>query len=385
MKKWMAVLWLVCLLLASMACADTYEIECGENGYFVCENFGSEMSQYAAQIFGDLVRMDDELICGTLFEEHYRTRPELTGRGGALMAVRRDGKILIMSANTNGKGWTAAIETDSFLPPDAEFSITTMDAGTTYVHLTIIYRDTAYEIRTAGSGGAYLYEYSWTDETGKALHMDCYDGEFVLREEGDWPYTVLTEGKTVPVRLAAWTADALPKTAESLRTFEQEHPLTLDDDEAYIMSVNLRERATGKSNTWGEYTAKVKILGQKPGNDAPWFNVRVGNIEGWASGVYVHRKNEGDRRNVDKAAIMIHPVGCTKTETALLRMPGGENLMQLSADTYVHVLGERDGWLHVIVPRSELMWQTDWDGTYGFVKAADVAVGISKTDAMYKN
>ena len=45
---------------------------------------------------------------------------------------------------------------------------------------------------------------------------------------------------------------------------------------------------------------------------------------------------------------------------------------------------ERDGYLHVIVPRGELTWQTDWDGTYGFVKEADVAVGISKTDAMYK-
>ena len=187
MKKWMAALCLVFLLLAGTACADRYEIECGTNGYFVCEDFEGEMTQYAAQIFGDLARADDEVICGTLFEEHYRSRPDLTGRGGALMAVRRDGRILLMSANTNGKGWTAAIETDSFLPPDADFSITTTDAGTTYVHLTILYRNTVYEIRTSGSGGAYLFEYSWTDETGKALHMDCYDGEFVLREEGDWP------------------------------------------------------------------------------------------------------------------------------------------------------------------------------------------------------
>ena len=189
----------------------------------------------------------------------------------------------------------------------------------------------------------------------------------------------------MPVRLAAWTVDALPKTEESLRAFKQAYPLMLDDDEAYIMSVNLRESATGKSDTWGEYTAKVQILGQKPGNDAPWYNVRVGNIEGWASGVYVHKKNAGDQRNVDKAAIMVHPVGRAKTETALTGMPGGEAVMRLAENSYVHVLGERDGWLHVIVPRGELSWQTDWDGTYGFVKAADMAVGISKTDAAYKN
>ena len=386
MKKWfISIGVLLCLITAGTACAKTYELECGSNGYFVCEDFQNEMPKMAEEIFGGFVREGDEVLCGTVFEEHYRNSPGKVNRGGALMAVKRDGKILLMSANGDEGRWNAGIETDSFLPPDAQFSVTTTGGENVYAHLTILYRDAAYEMRTLGNGGAYLYAYSWTDEMGKALHMDCDNGKFSLREEGDWPYTILAEGRAVPDRLAAWTADALPKDEAGICAFEAAHPLMLGDDEAYITSVNLRERATGQSDTWGKYTAKVKILGQQPGNGAPWFHVRVGNLDGWASGTYVHRLNDRNQWSVYSASVMVHPVGRVKRETVLMRMPGGENMIKLSADTYVHVLGERDGWLHVIVPRGELGWQTDWNGTYGFVKAGDMAVGISQTDAMYKN
>lgn len=385
MKK---MIILACLLVSLFCCAvaeaGTYELDDGNNGYFLCEDFEGEMSQTAQGIFGELMESGDEVICGTLFEERYRNRPEYTGRGGALMAVRRDGKILLMSANTNGEGWRAGIETDSFLPPDAAFSLNS-ELKNHFAHLMIDYQGTAHEIRTASDGSAYLFRYSWQDGQGNRLHMDCDRGKSVLyREAANGTDEKLADALAMPDRLAAWTADELPKTAEDLHAFEQAYPLDLQDDEAYIMSVNLRESATGKSKTWGEYTAKVQILGQKPGNDAPWYNVRVGNIEGWASGVYVHRKDIGDRRNVDTAAIKIHPVGCARRETALLQTPGGSNVMTLAAGSYVHVLGERDGWMHVIVPREEIDWQTDWEGTYGFVKAEDMAVGISKADAMYK-
>lgn len=388
MKKWMAAL-LACMLVGLSCCAlaqaGTYELDEGNNGYFLCEDFEGEITQKAQEIFGDLMESGDEVICGTLFEEHYRNTPGKVNRGGALMAVRRDGKILLMSANGKEGDWAAGIETDSFLPPDAAFSLNT-ELKNHCAHLMIYHENVAHEIRTTGTGGAYLFRYSWQDGQGNSLYMDCDLGKFALRRQAaEGMDETIADALAAPDRLAAWTADALPKTQEDLRAFEQAYPLELEDDEAYIMSVNLREGATGKSDTWGEYTAKVKILGQKPGNDAPWFNVRVGNIEGWASGVYVHGKNAGNGRNVDTAAITMHPVGRAKRETALLQTHGGSNEMTLAAGSYVHVLGERDGWLHVIVPRGEIIWQTDWEGTYGFVKAQDMAVGISRADAMYKD
>ena len=382
---------IICLLLAmvcvlgmnSPACAQTYELECGPNGYFVCEDFEGEMTPHAAQIFGGMMREGDEVLCGTLFQEHYRNSPGKVNRGGALMAVRREGKILLMSANGDGEAWNAGIETDSFLPPDAQFLITTVFSSH-YAHPTITYQDTAYEIRTLSNGGAYLYEYSWTDEKGRPLRMTCYHGEFTLYEERSEKNLCLAEGKAIPSRLAAWEADSLPKDETELLAYERENPLEFGMDEGFISGVNLRERATGESPTWGIYSAKVKTLGEKPGKTAPWVNVRVGNVDGWVSGDYLHSRKNDDGMHIYSTAVMIHAVGRAKKETALLHMPGSEAVMQLSADTYVHVLGERNGYLHVIVPRSEMNWKTDWDGIYGFVKAEDMVVGISKADAVWK-
>ena len=301
------------------------------------------------------------------------------------MAVRCDGKILLMSANTNGKGWTAAIETDSFLPPDAVFSMNS-EPRNHFVHLMIDYQGVSYEIRTTAEGGAYLFRYCWKDENGTELYVNCSQGMFVLRKKHpDGVDEELYDAVAVPDRLTAWKADELPRTIESLHAFEQAYPMELDDNEAYIISVNLRERATGKSKTWGEYTAKVKILGQKPGNEAPWYNVQVGNLEGWVSGVYVYGRNTSVQAKLYTMPVMVHPVGRAKVHTQLLDAHGGNEIMQLSADSYVHVLGERDGYLHVIVPRAELNWQTDWDGMYGFVRKEDVVVGVSRTDARYKD
>ena len=386
MKQFFSMLLtMLFLMLMGIAYADTYELDDGTNGYYICEEFDGEMSEYAAQIFADLVWATDEVISGALFEEHYRTRPDMKGRGGALVAVRRDGKILLMSANTNGKGWTAAIETDSFLPPDALFSLN-CEPKNHFVHLTLDYQGVSYEIRTSAEGGAYLFRYNWLDDQGNGLNMSCNGGMFVLnRKASNGTDEKLCDAVAVPDRLAAWKADELPRTVESLMAFGQEHPMELEDDEAYTISVNLRESATGKSKTWGEYTAKVEILGQKPGNDAPWYNVRVGNLEGWVSGVYVHGRNTVDKSKLYTLPVMVHPVGRTKVQTPLLDTHGGNVIMQLNTDSYVHVLGERDGYMHVIVPHGELNWQTDWDGTYGFVRKEDIVVGISRTDARYKN
>ena len=372
------------MLYAEGAIAKTYEFDHGFNGYFVCEDFEDEMPRQAEQIFAGLIHAGDEVICGTIFQIHYRNDLQKLGRGGALLAVRRNGKILLMSANTNGDVWHAGIETDCFLPADAQFKITGLMKGM-YVHLTIHYQDVAYEIRTTSDGGAYLYKYSWMDENENKMYMDCYRGKFTLcKERLDGVDEMLAAGNAIPDRLAAWTAEALPRTVEDLCNFEMTNPFVLNDDEAYIVGVNLRENATGKSKTWGKYTAKVQILGQKAGSDAPWFNVRVGNLEGWASGIYVHRQRKETQEDVYGAAVTLHPVGRIKRRTALLQTHGGESIMQLEQDVYVHVLGECDGFLHVIVPRGELTWMTDWDGIYGFVRKEDLAVGISKADASWK-
>ena len=45
---------------------------------------------------------------------------------------------------------------------------------------------------------------------------------------------------------------------------------------------------------------------------------------------------------------------------------------ELEAGTKMHVLCERGDWLYVVVPRDEISWLMDLDGTYGYVRATDV-------------
>ena len=64
--------------------------------------------------------------------------------------------------------------------------------------------------------------------------------------------------------------------------------------------------------------------------------------------------------------------------------PGSQEGITLPTGTLMHVLMEKDGWLHVIYPQAEIAWQTDWDGAYGFIRAEDAVIGASIADATWK-
>ena len=77
-------------------------------------------------------------------------------------------------------------------------------------------------------------------------------------------------------------------------------------------------------------------------------------------------------------------VGCAKRETVLYNLPGEDAYAMLPAGMMMHVLMEKDGWAHVIIPRGEITWQTDWYGIYGFVKQVDMIRGVSIADVEWK-
>ncbi|MBR5559799.1 MAG: SH3 domain-containing protein [Clostridia bacterium] len=391
MRQWLAiVLLLLCVTAADCVCADGYEIDDGNNGYYVCEDFDGELSVYAEQIFGGLMHEGDEVICGTLFEEHYRNQPDLTGRGAALLAVRRDGKILLMGADRNGdKNWHASVETDRFLPPDAAFSITCEPMGTkyiSYVHLALTVGDEVFALRTQFSGALYLYEYRRKEADGSVQVIDCYGGSYRCTERRNGEETTLhaPEGG-LPIRLCAWTLESFPDTPQKIDAWLAINPMDEPDDVGYIFgSVNLREKPTGQSRSWGQYAAKVKILEKQPGREVPWFRVSIGDLEGWVSGAYLRTQRAA---RADEWADSVNTVlsACrTTTETTLLRRPNGAAVQTIPEGAMLHVIAENDGWLHVILPRSEISWKTDWDGTYGFIPAKDAVVGISIADAVGK-
>ena len=58
--------------------------------------------------------------------------------------------------------------------------------------------------------------------------------------------------------------------------------------------------------------------------------------------------------------------------------------MIVPAGTLMHVIHQAGDRLHVILPRAELTWKTDWDGTYGMISVEDVTCGMSPADMRWK-
>lgn len=376
------------LLMTLVACAqaelNTFDYD---STYNVCTNFAQELPKDAAQALDGMLREGDEVLCGACKKKCYVRKGREDWDASVLAAVRREGKILLVHASGVNGAWEVTVESDSFLRDGEAFSIETAskDEGTRLEHeLTV--GDTVYRI------GRHNYEGNrlWLTrarrmlEDGSRWTLNIYEDGAAWQTVKDGKVTAEARYKgVIPRRLAAWTTDTFPKTDEEVRAFIDAHDPELQEDEVYLAGVNLRERATGKSRSWGMYMARAQVLEKKQGKQAPWFHVRVGNLDGWASGDYVTNR-ETDEDRMYTAAAHVQDAARAKVEVPLCDRPGGTQVDVLLEGTLVHVLAQSDGWLHVIVPRGELTWDTDWGGTYGFVKAKNMAVGLSRADAVWK-
>ena len=54
---------------------------------------------------------------------------------------------------------------------------------------------------------------------------------------------------------------------------------------------------------------------------------------------------------------------------------------ELAAGTKMHIILDQNAWLYVVVPRDERTsdWLMDADGTYGYVKKADVVIAAMES------
>jgi len=359
-----------------------------DSTYYRCENFGREMPDEAVKAFSGALMEGDEVICGAKKTVCFVREDREDRDTSILMAVRREGKILLMHASGINDDFEVTVESDSFLQADAQFTIETdaEDRGTLRTH-RINAGDAAYWVSRRSFDGNRLWitRAERKLEDGTTLVLIPSDGHlsWQIRQNGMERKGGNRAG-VFPNRLAAWTEDSFPKTKEEAYDWMDAHAPAIDGDEAYIIAVNLRERATGESPSWGKYTAKVRILDEAPGITAPWYQVDVGGLIGWVSGDYLMKADIPRSDRLYDAAAHVPDAACVRTDTALCRTPDGVQIRGLEKGMLMHVLGERNGWLHVIMPREEPGWNADWDGEYGFVRTQDVSVGVSAADAWWK-
>lgn len=391
MKK-IIILFLMLLGLCVSAQAEpyTYSNEKALNMYYECVDFDGEIPAQLSGAFGSRLRDGDEILCGTWRITKYHKEPGVIQKQDALLAVKRDGKTLLLSAANTEGAWHCAVETDSFFAPDQRFDLTVLpkhnqEGNFRGASLAIVCGEEEFHVSVMKDAVVMLAQYLAPQTDGSVLEIDVYEGSLNASRYKDG---ILQESKSangvMPRRLCGWTLEAFPRSCAEVGAWEGRNMPEFAEDEAMIFGVNLRARPTGKSDSLGVYTAKVRVLDQAAGKEAPWYQVEAAGRTGWVSGVYVILPGT-DRSELDIPAYLSEMPRFAKTvQPAALRSgPDGEMIKELPAGTVLQIVSESGGWIH-----AALMTGDDplihWDGAFGFVRSEDVISGVSPADVRYR-
>lgn len=231
-----------------------------------------------------------------------------------------------------------------------------------------------------------LKAYSFQDATGQGIQIigdDYPDYGFRVRSlpeksKKEDPGTYYPAFFPLTVRYMKGGIGDYPTTEARAREISQ---ATQDPFEgkklAVLLGANLREKPTGKSKSLGvcQPGALALVLGEEKGRDYPWVHLRLGEVEGYMSGVYV--KQVGDESFFCELRRMPPPLARAKCPCILRQKPGqsAKTVTRLPAGTQMHVLSVTSGgYYQVMVPRGEPDWMMDVEGTSGYVKAQEVEV-----------
>ncbi len=383
MMKRIAALLAALLLVPALAGASqlyTYENAHG-TVRFECEDFGREMPAELAQL--PVFRAGDQIVGGTICAEYWKDGARELREKKALVALRREGKLLIVGAALKDGVWNACVETDSFFDGSQRPVVTAYkDVG---ILFSVSVGEERYRMNVSDNGTVYLLNYEVDTDDGRTFTLDLSAGGLyaAIMQNGQRVWVEEAHGQ-VPRRLFAWTYASLPTSIPQMQAYARLNPAALESGQAYVFGVNFREQPTGDSQSMGLYTARVRVLGEtSAGVRAPWHHVAVGDTQGWVSGVYLVDAAARKTRICEEASKVL-AVARMQQEGSLLSEPGGNGKQLLRQGTMMHVISERDGWLHVVIPRGEITWKTDWDGTYGFVRKSSVVIGQSLADLYWK-
>ena len=142
--------------------------------------------------------------------------------------------------------------------------------------------------------------------------------------------------------------------------------------EGYVYSggVNLRTQRSSRSASHGVLNAGtlLPVLERLPGDPSEWIRTKVGFLEGFVVETYV---GEGQTQTARLSAL---PVAEAQKEIPLKKGMGlfDGTVQTLPAGMKMHVIIENDDWLYVDVPQGEIEFLMDVDGTFGYVRKADV-------------
>ena len=196
-----------------------------------------------------------------------------------------------------------------------------------------------------------------------------------------------------PGEMPTWEWEKTPKEPECARFPHQlgavpigDFPTTLDEVLQYgypglpgncvlADGVNFRTGTSSRSHSHGvlEPGVVIPVLEVLPGDPNERIRTRIGLLEGYVAANYTSYDGR------IPSLVMPQPVAKAKRETALMRGTGWLDpaLGTFPAGTLMHVVFEDGDWLYVDVPRGEMTWLMDPEGSFGYVRKSDVSMASS--------
>lgn len=161
-----------------------------------------------------------------------------------------------------------------------------------------------------------------------------------------------------------------PDSIEKMRAI----PNLLPEGCAVAGGVHFRKDHSSRSKELGTLKSGtiIQIKDRVPGDPFEWIHTSIGAINGYVASNYTSLGSDTIHINMEYPL----PIAVCANSLRLQSDTGlfNKTVSELPAGTKMHIIMDQGDWLYVDVPRGDISWLMDVDGTYGYIRKSDVKV-----------
>ena len=290
--------------------------------------------------------------------------------GSGLVAFEKDNHRQLVQLYLEDDGWRIVPLGENALLQTGEYRVT-FDGIHNSIAVEYILNEnerSAFYLTPAVNGSTCTIKaYERLDwSSGEAVWIACFGAGMPT-----WNSELFYDGwkypkARFPQQLGIVPIDLFPVTVKQAR--ENSFP-GLPDDCVLVNGVNFRTQTTSRSRSYGELKpgVMIRVLDVIPGDPNDWIHTRIGALEGYVVSSYTSRTDYFD-------LYVSQPVAKAEKEITLKSGTGwfDSTVGTFPTGTRMHVVMEDGDWLYVDIPRGEMNWLMDPEGTFGYVHKNDV-------------